>query len=102
MNLSPRVVLRRCAACRRLEDRRLLWRIIRPAGGGSLLLDAGMGRSAYLCPNEACLEEARRRRRLQRSLRCPVEEAVYRRLEQRLREAVPPGGALPASDDSKR
>jgi predicted RNA-binding protein YlxR (DUF448 family) len=61
-----------------------------------------MGRSAYLCPNEGCLEEARRRRRLQRSLRCPVEEAVYRRLEQRLREAVPLGGALPASDDSKR
>lgn len=85
---SMRLVQRRCAACRRLADRRLLWRIIRPAGGGPLLLDAGMGRSAYLCPSEACLSEARRRRRLQRSLRCPVDETVYRQLEQRLPEAT--------------
>jgi predicted RNA-binding protein YlxR (DUF448 family) len=84
---SPRLVQRRCAACRLLADRRLMWRIIRPAGGGSLLLDAGMGRSAYLCPSEACLQDARRRRRLQRSLRCPVDEAVYRQLEHRLRAA---------------
>ena len=93
---SPRPVERRCAACRRLADRRLLWRIIRPAGGGPLLLDAGMGRSAYLCPSEACLQDARRRRRLQRSLRCSVDEGVYRQLEQRL------GPAFNASDDSKR
>lgn len=93
---SPRLVERRCASCRRLADRRLLWRIIRPAGGGPVLLDAGMGRSAYLCPSEACLQDARRRRRLQRALRCPVDEAIYRQLEQRL------SAAFPASDDSKR
>jgi predicted RNA-binding protein YlxR (DUF448 family) len=93
---SPRPVERRCASCRRLADRRQLWRIIRPAGGGPLLLDAGMGRSAYLCPSQACLQDARRRRRLQRALRCPVDEAVYLQLEQRLSEA------FPASDDSKR
>lgn len=93
---SPKLVERRCAACRLLVDRRQLWRIIRPAGGGPLLLDAGMGRSAYLCPSEACLDDARRRRRLQRALRCPVDEAVYRQLEQRL------SGASPASDNSKR
>ena len=84
MATSPRLVQRRCAACRRLADRRLMWRIIRPAGGGSLVLDAGMGRSAYLCPSEACFQEARRRRRLQRSLRCPVDDAIYRQLENRL------------------
>ena len=87
MSHSARPVQRRCAACRRLADRRLLWRVIRPAGGGTLLLDAGMGRSAYLCPSEECLQDARRRRRLQRSLRCPVDEAVYRQLAERLHEA---------------
>lgn len=80
---QPRPVLRRCAACRRLADRRLLWRVIRPAQGG-LLLDRGMGRSAYLCRSAACLEEARRRRRLQRSLRCPVPDAILVTLEERL------------------
>ncbi|MFM7360690.1 MAG: YlxR family protein [Cyanobium sp.] len=80
---QPRPVLRRCAACRRLEDRQLLWRVIRQAEGG-LVLDRGMGRSAYLCRNAACLEEAGRRRRLQRALRCPVPDSILIRLQERL------------------
>jgi predicted RNA-binding protein YlxR (DUF448 family) len=78
-----RPVLRRCVACRSLVDRRRLWRIIRLAGGG-IALDQGMGRSAYLCPCSACLEEARRRRRVGRALRCPVDDAVFSELERRL------------------
>ncbi|MEB3260791.1 MAG: YlxR family protein [Cyanobacteriota bacterium] len=78
-----RPVLRRCVACRQLKDRVDLWRVVRLAGGG-LALDAGMGRSAYLCPEPACLEDARRRRRLQRSLRCAVEETIFTTLEGRL------------------
>jgi predicted RNA-binding protein YlxR (DUF448 family) len=77
------VVLRRCVACRRLEDRRVLWRVIRLATGG-LALDRGMGRSAYLCPTSACLEETRRRRRLARALRCPVPDSILAALAQRL------------------
>jgi predicted RNA-binding protein YlxR (DUF448 family) len=80
---APRPVLRRCVACRSLRDRRELWRVIRLAAGG-LALDEGMGRSAYLCPDQDCLAEARRRRRLQRSLRCPVEDRLLLALEQRL------------------
>ena len=59
MNVS-RPVLRRCVACRQLLDRSMLWRVIRDHQNG-VCLDQGMGRSAYLCANEACLEEARRR-----------------------------------------
>jgi predicted RNA-binding protein YlxR (DUF448 family) len=80
---QPQPVLRRCTACRRLEDRRLLWRVIRQAEGG-LVLDRGMGRSAYLCRSAECLEEARRRRRLQRSLRCPVPDSILVSLHERL------------------
>jgi predicted RNA-binding protein YlxR (DUF448 family) len=78
-----RPVLRRCVACRKLRDRTNLWRLVRLATGG-LALDAGMGRSAYLCPDPACLEEARRHRRLQRGLRCAVEESIFTTLEGRL------------------
>jgi uncharacterized protein len=81
--VTERPVLRRCVACRQLLDRSTLWRVIRLAGGG-VTLDRGMGRSAYLCPNPACLQEARRRRRLQRALRCPLDESLLERLEQRL------------------
>lgn len=81
--MSNRPVQRRCVACRGLFDREQLWRVIRLAGGG-IALDQGMGRSAYLCAAPACVEEARRRKRLQRSLRCAVPEAILEALEQRL------------------
>lgn len=81
--MSRRVVLRRCIACRELLDRQQLWRVIRLAEGG-LCLDQGMGRSAYLCPSQACLEEAKRRKRLQRALRCQVADSIVASLERRL------------------
>lgn len=81
--MSSKPVLRRCVSCRELLDRQQLWRIIRLAGGG-IGLDQGMGRSAYLCPNQVCLEEAKRRKRLQRALRCHVAETIVETLEQRL------------------
>ena len=78
-------VLRRCVSCRELFDREPLWRVIRQATGG-LALDRGLGRSAYLCRSETCLEEARRRKRLQRALRIQVPDTVYASLEQRLND----------------
>ncbi len=83
-----RPVLRRCVACRQLKDRTDLWRLVRLASGG-LALDGGMGRSAYLCPEPACLDEARRRRRLQRSLRCAVEDTIFQTLQGRLPRVHP-------------
>jgi predicted RNA-binding protein YlxR (DUF448 family) len=79
----PRPVLRRCVSCRMLVDRLQLWRVIRLADGG-LGLDGGMGRSAYLCPSPSCLDEARRRKRLQRALRCQVSDSIFATLEARL------------------
>ena len=81
--MSDRPVLRRCVACRQLLDRRLFWRVIRDHKDG-VLLDAGMGRSAYLCKQEECLEEARRRKRLQKALRCQVPDALLATLQERL------------------
>jgi predicted RNA-binding protein YlxR (DUF448 family) len=81
--VSGQPVLRRCVACRGLFDREQLWRVIRLAGGG-LALDQGMGRSAYLCRQQACLEEARRRKRLQRALRCAVPDSILEALDRRL------------------
>ena len=85
--MSARTILRRCVACRQLLDRRLLWRVVRDHRDG-ILLDAGMGRSAYLCPEEGCLDEARRRKRLQKALRCQVPDAVLATLEERLSSAT--------------
>ena len=80
--MNERPILRRCVACRQLLDRRQLWRVVRDHKDG-VLLDTGMGRSAYLCPTEDCLEEARRRKRLQKALRCQVPDAVITVLQKR-------------------
>jgi len=83
-------VLRRCVTCRELLDRQQLWRVVR-LQDGSLALDAGMGRSAYLCPRQDCLSEAKRRRKLQRALRCQVADSIYADLEGRLPSTSPSG-----------
>ena len=82
--MSNQPTLRRCVSCRKLFDRRLLLRIIRLAGGAGAVLDQGMGRSAYVCASQACLEDARKRRKLQRALRVPVADSVYDALAKRL------------------
>ncbi|MCP9819049.1 YlxR family protein [Synechococcus sp. Cruz-9H2] len=89
--MSGGVVLRRCVSCRERRDRSLLWRIIRQYGDGVVLAGAdtrAMGRSAYVCPSSSCIEEAKRRKRLQRSLRCQVSDSIYTALEERLSEPL--------------
>jgi len=81
VNAAP--TLRRCVSCRQLLDRRLLWRVIRKQGK-DVVLDQGMGRSAYLCPTRSCLDDAKRQKRLQRALRCEVAASIYLALERRL------------------
>ena len=76
-------VLRRCISCRQLLDRKQLWRVIRDHQDG-VVLDKGMGRSAYLCPNENCIKEAWQRKRLQKALRCQVNVSVIEVLQNRL------------------
>ena len=88
--MSGGPVLRRCVSCRQLLDRQQLWRVIRLADGG-IALDRGMGRSAYVCPTHDCVEEARRRRKLQKALRCQVADSIVEALQERLRTIRPAG-----------
>ncbi len=83
MNQKP--ILRRCVACRKLLDRRLLLKVTRDYQDG-VVLSGGMGRSAYLCPNEACLEESWRRKRLQKALRCQVPNWVVEMLQEQVKD----------------
>ncbi len=77
-------ILRRCVACKKLIDRKKLWKVTKDYRDGEIVLQNGMGRSAYLCPTEICLEEAWRRKRLQRALRCQVELSVVEVLRNKL------------------
>ena len=85
--MKKSTVLRRCVACKKLLDRQQLFRVIRDHQDG-VVLTRGMGRSAYLCPSKDCLDEARKRKRLQKALRCQVPENVFEVLQKRLNQSI--------------
>ena len=85
--MSERAILRRCVACRKLLDRKQLFKVTRDYQDG-VVLEGGMGRSAYLCPNEVCLEESYRRKRLQKALRCQLPANVMEMLQKRLNHCI--------------
>ncbi|MFM6279734.1 MAG: YlxR family protein, partial [Dolichospermum sp.] len=57
---------------------------VRVFPSGKVQLDQGMGRSAYICPQETCLQLAQKKNRLGKSLLSTVPDAVYQTLWQRL------------------
>ena len=85
--MSKRPVLRRCVTCRKVLDRQKLLRVTRDFQNG-VVLEGGMGRSAYLCPNEKCLEEAWKRKRLQKALKCEIQYSVINVLQKRLNTCI--------------
>ena len=68
---------------KKLIDRNQLLKVTRDYKDG-VILAGGIGRSAYICPTETCLEEAWRRKRLQKALRCQVEFSIIKMLEKEL------------------
>ena len=75
---------RRCLNCRQVAPKETFWRVVRDSSSRQVQLDRGMGRSAYLCPQESCLKAAQHKNRLGRALKAPVPESIYQALWERL------------------
>lgn len=74
---------RRCTGCGQSFPKNQLLRVVR-SPEGEISLDAGgkkSGRGAYICRNAACLKKARKGKRLEHSLECVIDDALYDRLE---------------------
>ena len=80
---------RRCVACRKLAPKQSFWRIVRVYPSQTVQLDQGMGRSAYLCPNQDCLTLAQRKKRIGRSLKKNISSEIYQQLALRLEQGNP-------------
>lgn len=80
---------RRCITCRKLAPKQAFWRLVRTHPSGKVELDQGIGRSAYLCPQEGCLQAAQKRNRLGRALKARIPEQVYQTLWHRLASDSP-------------
>lgn len=81
--------LRKCLGCEEMIGKKGLLRIVKDKEGEISLDLAGKknGRGAYICKSSACFEAARKRRALERSLKCRIPEEIYARLAEEVRRA---------------
>ena len=73
---------RTCVACRQEAGKGALVRIVRQPDGSAALDRTGLaqGRGAYLHPTQACLELARKRKTLERSLKASITPEFWAEL----------------------
>lgn len=70
--------VRTCVACRAEAGKRAMVRIVARPGGAALdLTGHAVGRGAYLHRDAGCIEIARKRKALERSLKTPVGPEVW-------------------------
>ena len=83
---EKRVPLRKCIGCNEQKPKKELLRVVRSPDGDISTDETGKkaGRGAYLCPNKACFEKARKAKRLERAFACQIPSEVYDRLEEGL------------------
>jgi predicted RNA-binding protein YlxR (DUF448 family) len=84
--MQRKIPTRRCVGCGEHFPKNELIRVVRsPQGEMSLdFVGKAPGRGAYLCKNVACLQKARKTRRLEAAFSSPIEENVYAALEEKL------------------
>ena len=77
---------RRCIGCGEHFPKKELIRIVRrPDGVIALDLTGKLsGRGAYVCPRLDCLRRARKAKRADQALDCPIPETVYDAMEEEL------------------
>ena len=78
--------MRMCVGCREMKPKQELIRVVRQPSGQVMLDRTGKaaGRGAYVCPDSACLEKARKSKVLERTLEASIEPAVYEQLAKEL------------------
>jgi predicted RNA-binding protein YlxR (DUF448 family) len=81
-NRPGQVGIRTCVGCRGEAGKRVLIRVVRRVGGGAAVDVTGhaAGRGAYLHDDPACIEAARKRRALDRSLHTTIQPELWSEL----------------------
>ena len=83
---QKKIPMRMCVGCREMKPKKELIRVVRQPSGQVMLDRTGKaaGRGAYVCPDSACLEKARKSTVLERTLEASIEPAVYEQLAKEL------------------
>lgn len=82
---------RMCVGCRQMKNKKELVRIVRTPEGGIEIDRTGKraGRGAYICPDQECLAQAVKGKRLQKALEKEVPGEILERVRQEINGIVP-------------
>ena len=73
-------VMRMCITCRKTYDRKYLLKITKDYRQG-IMLQKGMGRSAYICKSTKCYSDSKIKKKLQKALKTFLEPEFIEILE---------------------
>ena len=76
---SKQTQMRRCVSCREIKHKSEFLRIVKLADGNIFVDEKGkcQGRGAYVCRNEKCALELKKRRRLDKQFKTKVPDEIY-------------------------
>ena len=75
-----------CVGCQEMKNKKEMIRVIKTPEDTFMLDATGKknGRGAYVCPNEHCLQLARKNKGLERSFKQAIPAEVYESLEKEM------------------
>jgi len=71
-----RLIMRRCITCRVVQDRLKLLRFTNDFELG-LMINKGIGRSAYVCKTKKCSKDPKFKKNLQKALKLTIDSKFY-------------------------
>lgn len=74
--------LRKCLGCGEMLGKKGLLRVVKAAGEDTNEISLDLtgkksGRGAYICRDAECFKQARKKKSLERSLKCAIPDGVY-------------------------
>lgn len=84
--MAKQIPLRQCVGCRDMKPKTELVRVIKTPEDDICLDKTGRknGRGAYICLNPDCLNQAKKTRALERSLKTEIPEAIYQMISEEM------------------
>ena len=77
-------VMRMCISCKKTYDRKILLKITKDQKKG-IILQNGMGRSAYICKSKKCYSDSKIKKKLQKALKTFLDPEFIEILEKEIK-----------------
>ncbi|MDE6777091.1 MAG: YlxR family protein [Oscillospiraceae bacterium] len=86
--MQKKIPMRMCIGCGENKPKKELIRIVKSPDGEISLDTTGKksGRGAYICQNQACLNQAMKHHRLEKNFSCNISAEIYEVMQNALSE----------------